>query len=241
RPDRLNLRMRYFYAPEVHPLHALDSEESKHMARVLRAVVGDEFILIDGKGGRYHGTLSQVDKRQCLIETKFVERLPSPSTKLTLVISPTKSSDRFEWMLEKAMEYGVSRIQPVWTQRSERTKEKQERWQRILVSALKQSQQLWLTELKPAISWDDFLATAPGAGFIAHCEEGAKDHLFEALKPATSCWVAIGPEGDFTAHEIAAAKQAGAKEVSLGDQRLRTETAGLAAIQMFALAQRKSS
>ena len=211
------------------------------MARVLRAVVGDEFILIDGKGGRYHGTLSQVDKRQCLIETKFVERLPSPSTKLTLVISPTKSSDRFEWMLEKAMEYGVSRIQPVWTQRSERTKEKQERWQRILFSALKQSQQLWLTELKPAISWDDFLATAPGTGFIAHCEEGAKDHLFEALKPATSCWVAIGPEGDFTAHEIAAAKQAGAKEVSLGDQRLRTETAGLAAIQMFALAQRKSS
>ncbi len=170
-----------------------------------------------------------------------MEESMAPAAQLTLVISPTKSSDRFEWMLEKAMEYGVSYIQPIWTQRSERTKEKQERWQRILISALKQSQQLWLTELKPAISWNDFLATAPGAGFIAHCEEGAKDHLFEALKPATSCWVAIGPEGDFTAHEIAAAKQAGACEVSLGDQRLRTETAGLAAIQMFALAQRKTS
>ena len=162
----------------------------------------------------------------------------------TLFIIASKNIDSkgvFEWMLEKAMEYGVSHIQPVWTQRSERTKEKHERWQRILISALKQSQQLWLTELKPAISWENFLATAPGVGFIAHCEKGSKEHLFEALKPATSCWVAIGPEGDFTAHEIASARQAGACEVSLGEQRLRTETAGLAAIQMFALAQRKSS
>jgi 16S rRNA (uracil1498-N3)-methyltransferase len=233
--------MRYFYAPAVQPIHQLDSEESKHMVRVLRASVGDEFLLIDGKGGRYHGTLKKLDKRECVLETRLIERVPPLETQLTLVIAPTKSSDRFEWMLEKAMEYGVSRIQPVWTHRGERTKEKRDRWNRILVSALKQSQQLWLTELMPSIPWEEYLVKAEGVGFIAHCEIGEKLHLFDALNPGESCWLAIGPEGDFTAAEIAAAKEKGAREVSLGTQRLRTETAGLAAIQMFALAQRLRS
>ena len=230
--------MRYFFASEVYPLHALDSEESKHMVRVLRASVGDEFLLIDGRGGRYHGTLHQLDKRQCVLQTQLIERVPAPEVELTLVIAPTKSTDRFEWMLEKAMEYGVRRIQPVWTTRSERSKEKRERWNRILVSALKQSQQLWLTELMPALSWEEYLTLAQGPGFIAHCEAGDKQHFFEVMNPGESCWVAIGPEGDFTPDEIANAKKIGATEVSLGAQRLRTETAGLAAIQMFALAQR---
>ena len=219
-------------------MHQLDAEESKHMVRVLRASVGDEFLLIDGRGGRYHGTLHQLDKRQCVLQTQLIERVPAPEVELTLVIAPTKSTDRFEWMLEKAMEYGVRRIQPVWTTRSERSKEKRERWNRILVSALKQSQQLWLTELMPALSWEEYLTLAQGPGFIAHCEVGEKQHFFEAMNPGESCWVAIGPEGDFTPDEIANAKKIGATEVSLGAQRLRTETAGLAAIQMFALAQR---
>lgn len=233
--------MRYFYAPDVQPMHQLDAEESKHMVRVLRASVGDEFLLIDGRGGRYHGTLHQLDKHECLLETRLIERIPVQETQLTLVIAPTKSTDRFEWMLEKAMEYGVTRIQPVWTKRSERSKEKRERWNRILVSALKQSQQLWLTELMPAMSWEEFLSFAQGPGFIAHCEAGDKQHFFDALNPSDSCWVAIGPEGDFTPDEIANAKKTGVTEVSLGVQRLRTETAGLAAIQMFALAQRARS
>ena len=233
--------MRYFYAPEVQPMHQLDSEESKHMVRVLRASVGDEFVLIDGKGGRYHGTLHQLDKRECVLQTQLIERVPAPEVQLTLVIAPTKSTDRFEWMLEKAMEYGVSRIQPVWTTRCERSKEKRERWNRILISAMKQSQQLWLTELMPAMSWESFLQLAQGPGFIAHCEQGEKKHFFDALNPSDSCWMAIGPEGDFTPDEIAKAKNIGATEVSLGAQRLRTETAGLAAIQMFALAQRAQS
>ena len=91
--------MRYFFASEVYPLHALDSEESKHMVRVLRAEVGDEFILVNGKGGRYHGTLTQVDKRQCLLKTRLMEESLAPAAQLTLAIAPTKSSDRFEWML----------------------------------------------------------------------------------------------------------------------------------------------
>lgn len=233
--------MRFFYAPTVQPSHELDADESKHLVRVLRAQVGDEVGLVDGKGNRYRGCLTQVDKRACLLETKLVESLPEPANALTLVIAPTKSTDRFEWLLEKAMEYGVRRIQPVWTARSERKKEKTDRWEKILVNALKQSQQLWLTELAPAVPLDAWLASEAAvhtSGFIAHCEPGEKPHLFEALSSAEACWVAIGPEGDFSAEEIAAAIAAGAQSVTLGSQRLRTETAGLAAIQMHALVHR---
>ena len=233
--------MRFFYAPIVSPLHELDPNESKHLVRVLRAQVGDEVGLVDGKGNRYRGNLTQVDKRACLLETSLVESQPEPTHSLTLVIAPTKSTDRFEWLLEKAMEYGVRRVQPIWTARSERKKEKTDRWEKILVNALKQSQQLWLTELASAVSWEVWLASegAKGAsGFIAHCEPAEKLHLFDAFPTDASSWVAIGPEGDFTTDEIALARSKGVQEVTLGDQRLRTETAGLAAIQMHALVQR---
>ena len=197
--------------------------------------------LVDGKGNRYRGCLTQVDKRACVLETTLVESQPEPAHALTLVIAPTKSTDRFEWLLEKAMEYGVRRIQPVWTDRSERKKEKTDRWEKILVNALKQSRQLWLTELAPAVplgTWLGSEAAVHTPGFIAHCEPGEKPHLFEAFSSGEACWVAIGPEGDFSAEEIAAATAAGVQSVTLGSQRLRTETAGLAAIQMHALVHR---
>ena len=233
--------MRLFYAPSVDPVHTLDSDESKHLVRVLRAAVGDRIGLVDGKGHRYEGILTEADKRRCVVSTELVETQPAPEFPLTLVIAPTKSTDRFEWLLEKAMEYGVRKIQPVWTERSERKTEKAERWEKILVSALKQSQQLWLTELAPAMAWQDWLHSEDArtsAGYIAHCEPGEKQHLFDAVSTTDSCWVAIGPEGDFTVPEIDAARALGASAVSLGEQRLRTETAGLAAIQMHALAHR---
>ena len=233
--------MRLFYAPSVAPVHTLDSDESKHLVRVLRAAVGDSIGLVDGKGHRYEGVLTEADKRRCVVSTELVETQPAPEFPLTLVIAPTKSTDRFEWLLEKAMEYGVRKIQPVWTERSERKTEKAGRWEKILVSALKQSQQLWLTELAPAMAWQDWLHSEEArtsAGYIAHCEPGEKQHLFDAVPKTEPCWVAIGPEGDFTVPEIDAACAMGASAVSLGEQRLRTETAGLAAIQMHALAHR---
>ena len=233
--------MRYFYAPEVAPLHALDADESKHLLRVLRAQVGDEVYLVDGRGHRYKGVLREADKRSCILATELVETQSAPIGSLTLVIAPTKSTDRFEWLLEKAMEYGVRTIQPVWTERSERKKEKTERWHKILTNALKQSQQLWLTELAPAMEWLDWLTSEKAntaAGYIAHCEPADKAHLFEALTIGSACWVAIGPEGDFSPAEIEAAQARDVTAVTLGEQRLRTETAGLAAIQMHALAHR---
>ena len=211
------------------------------LVRVLRAAVGDRIGLVDGQGHRYEGVLTEADKRRCVISTELVETQQAPKFPLTLVIAPTKGTDRFEWLLEKAMEYGVRKIQPVWTERSERKTEKAERWEKILISALKQSQQLWLTELAPAMAWQDWLHSEEArtsAGYIAHCEPGEKQHLFDAVSTTESCWVAIGPEGDFTVPEIDTACALGASAVSLGDQRLRTETAGLAAIQMHALAHR---
>jgi len=231
--------MRVFYAPDVHPLHRLDEDESKHMVRVLRARPGDEFELVNGKGRRWRGVLIEADKRACTLRTELIEEADVPPSRLTLVVAPTKSTDRFEWLLEKAMEYGVSHIQPIWTHRSERKSAKSDRWNRILISALKQSRQVWLTQLNEPMNWSDWLDAAKDSpGFIAHCEPGEKPHFFDAVQGKSSCWIAIGPEGDFTPDEIVAAEEIGAQAVTLGNQRLRTETAALAAIQMFALAHR---
>lgn len=233
--------MRFFYAPEVSPLHQLNADESKHMVRVLRATAGDVFEIVDGKGRRYKGVLKEADKRCCLLTTTLLDEHPAPLAGLTLVIAPTKSTERFEWLLEKAMEYGVQRIQPVWTKRSERKTTKDDRWNRILISALKQSRQVWLTELAQAMSWTEWLESEDVKGlkgFIAHCEPSEKQHFFDHVPKDAPCWIGIGPEGDFTPSEIEAALNAGVTPVSLGDQRLRTETAGLAAVQMHQLAQR---
>jgi 16S rRNA (uracil1498-N3)-methyltransferase len=145
-------------------------------------------------------------------------------------------------MLEKATELGVSAVQPVWTARSERRQEKLDRWERILIAAMKQSRQAYLPELRPAVAFTAW-CTGPDAaaapGYIAHCMPGTKPHLLAAVRAAgttSAGWVAIGPEGDFTAEEVAAAESAGAVAVSLGTTRLRTETAGVAAVHAFRLA-----
>ena len=229
--------MRFFYAAVVQDSHVLDADETKHVARVLRANAGDSVALTDGSGKLYEGVIVSLDKRQCVLKTRLLETFPAPTPNLTLVIAPTKSTDRFEWLLEKAMEMGVNTIQPVWTERSERKLEKADRWKRVLVSALKQSQQAWLVDLRPACTWESWVTDAPGNGFIAHCEPGEKRHLFQSVVPGQDAWIAIGPEGDFTPSEIELALSQGAATVSLGEHRLRTETAGLAAIQAFHLAQ----
>jgi len=143
--------------------------------------------------------------------------------------------------LEKATELGVSAVQPVWTARSERRMEKSDRWERILVAAMKQSRQSHLPDLRPAVpfaAWCGSPEASALSGYIAHCMPGPKPHLLAAARAAgpAASWVAIGPEGDFTPDEVAAAVGAGAVAVSLGDTRLRTETAGVAAVHAFRLA-----
>ena len=212
------------------------------MVKVLRARVGDACALTDGKGNLYHGTITHLDKRQCLLQTEWVSRSEEPARPLHLVVAPTKATDRFEWLLEKAMELGVDGIWPVNTSRTERMREKPDRWMRILVSALKQSQQTRLPALHPLMPLDDALEQLRDLpGYLAHClpaRKGAgKPHLIQAAASARAGgWVAIGPEGDFTPEEIDRVLALGAQEVSLGANRLRTETAAIAAVHSFHLA-----
>ncbi|MGB1074646.1 MAG: RsmE family RNA methyltransferase [Flavobacteriales bacterium] len=235
--------MRFFYAPHVEqPIHVLDAQEAKHLSRVLRARSGDQVVITDGVGGCFEGAIQSLDKRECTMAIEKASFVPEPQPRLMLVVAPTKSSDRWEWLLEKATEMGISDIQPVWTHRSERKSLKMERCQRVLISALKQSQRHWLPRLRDPMSWLEFLSSPLAVDFdgryIAHCEPDAdKVHLVNALVPGRDTWVAIGPEGDFVSDEIQAARALGAMPVTLGDARLRTETAGMAAVQMMQLAQ----
>ena len=234
--------MHTFYTPSLTlPLHVLDGEEAEHAVRVLRVRPGEAVECVDGRGGRFVGLVEEVTKRSCALRLEAGPAEPAVDPVLVLVVAPTKSTDRFEWMLEKATELGVSAVQPVWTARSERRMEKLDRWERILVAAMKQSRQAHLPDLRPAVPFAAWCASPEASalsGFIAHCMPGPKPHLLAAARSAgpVDSWVAIGAEGDFTPDEVASAVAAGAVAVSLGSTRLRTETAGVAAVHAFRLA-----
>ncbi|HIN41274.1 MAG TPA: 16S rRNA (uracil(1498)-N(3))-methyltransferase [Flavobacteriales bacterium] len=228
-----NLREGCFELPE---------DEARHASRVLRATVGDTYLLIDGVGGTAEGVFVEVSKRNCLVEVSSITREERPSFGLTMIVSPTKSTDRFEWFLEKAVEIGIERILPVWTERSERKVEKFKRWNKVLVSAMKQSQRSWLPVLHAATTLQEALSTLTepviaNGFYVAHCmdefEEGGKKHLLSVLPASQSAIIAIGPEGDFTQDEVKMMLSKGGVEISLGESRLRTETAALSAVAFF--------
>jgi 16S rRNA (uracil1498-N3)-methyltransferase len=250
--------MRFFYAPTVGtPFHTLDAEESRHVFKVLRLREGDEVLLTDGAGGRFRGQLVGNSRTASTLATTRLEDAPPPPRRLTLAVAPPRAAERWEWLLEKATEIGVTDIQPMLTARTEPFKERRDRWERILAGAMKQSQQCWLPRLHAPLGWEGFLAGATGsggaggagsgdagsgsglgAGFLAHClpVEGPKPHLIQVAPAAGDVWVAIGPEGDFTPAEVAAGRAAGVREVDLGPHRLRTETAAWAAVHAVHLA-----
>ena len=214
----------------------LPEDEARHAIKVLRARVGDSFHLIDGKGGFADATIVEVGKRNCVVDVAEIHHEVETTAKLTMIVSPTKQTDRFEWFLEKAVEIGVDRVIPVWTTRSERKVEKHDRWQKVLMSAMKQSGRSWLPVLESAVSFEEAVEMCEGNLYIAHCMEaieGSKTHLLKALNAGESASIAIGPEGDFTREEVELALDKGALEISLGDSRLRTETAGIVAVTYF--------
>lgn len=228
--------MNIFIANISSSLAELTPEESFHCTKVLRFKAGQEINLIDGKGNFYSGMLTVVNEKKCLVN---ITSGPKTQTKhpyyLHLVIAPTKNIDRMEWLVEKAVEIGIDEITFLRCKNSERTVIKEDRLIKIADSAVKQSLQAYIPKINPLVNFSDILKTNADLKFIAHCEEENKKHLktFD-LKNKTSV-VLIGPEGDFSKEEISAAKTSGFSEISLGENRLRTETAGLYVCNTFAL------
>ncbi len=225
-----------FFAPGIgiSGTYLLDPEESRHAVKVLRLITGDLLELVDGKGSIYTCSIIESSKKGTLLEIQdkhFTER--RSSYMLNLIISPTKNSERFEWLLEKACEIGIDEITPLICQRTERRDLNNERLQKILVAAMKQSLNVWLPVLHPIVKFKEFIQQPfAGVSAIAHCIDGQKNNLSEvlALTPGVrNVRILIGPEGDFSVFEIEEALNAGFKPLSLGNSRLRTETAGIVA------------
>lgn len=231
------------FHPELREgLIPLPEDEAIHVARVLRMREGEPLRLVDGQGSEAVGTLASVSKRSATVRVDEIFRESARPAGLILVVAPTKHTDRFEWLLEKATELGVEEILPVWTERSERRVDKHERWDKVLVAATKQCERRWKPVLHPACglagAFDEHphLQARPGA--VAHCMtsvEGTPNRVSwrEWQSSEESAWLAIGPEGDFSESEVQMLVACGAVPVHLGGLRLRTETAGMAAVAQF--------
>lgn len=226
--------MQLFYAPEITiPRYTLPEEESKHCLRVLRMELGDELHLTDGRGTMYRCKVVDANAKRCTVEV--VERIdnyePLPY-RLTMAVAPTKNIDRFEWFLEKATEVGVTEIYPIECDHSERRQIKLDREQKVITAAVKQSLKAYHPTLHPLTDLRTILAMEfEGEKYIAHCNDslGEREYLGNLVKKGGNALILIGPEGDFSPEEITFALRNGFKPITLGNQRLRTETAAVVA------------
>jgi 16S rRNA (uracil1498-N3)-methyltransferase len=208
----------------------LSEEESWHCMKVLRSKEGDVVHLTDGQGQMYQGTLSKIHHKGCLVEIIGSTSVLRNPWRLHLAVAPTKNIDRFEWFLEKATEIGVDEITPLFCEHSERDTVKPQRLEKVIISAMKQSLNVWLPILHPPVKFKDFITKEyKGQKFIGYCETGNESALGNAYIPGNDTVVLIGPEGDFSKNEVDLATQSGFLPVSLGSSRLRTETAGIVA------------
>ncbi len=199
----------------------------------MRLGTGDVVQLIDGKGGLFEAIITLPDPKQCQLEIVTVVPTGRPRNfNLHIAIAPTKNMDRFEWFVEKAVEIGIDTITPLLCQRSERKVLKTDRLNKLIISTMKQAMVPYLPVLNELTDYEGFINTLSGQKtnrFIAHCEESAKKELKEVLTPESDIIILIGPEGDFSHSEIELATERGFISVSLGKNRLRTETAGIVA------------
>ena len=231
--------MQLFYAPEISlPRYTLSEEESKHCVRVLRMTVGDELHLTDGKGNMYRCKVVNDNVKRCEVEvvetTLEYERM---SYGLTMCVAPTKIIDRFEWFLEKATEIGISEVYPLECDHSERRQIKHDREEKVITAAVKQSLKAYHPVLHDMTSVRDVITMDfEGEKFIAHCDSsfGERPYLGNLVKKGANTLILIGPEGDFSKEEINFALQNGFKAISLGRERLRTETAAVVATTVVA-------
>ncbi|MFC3561545.1 16S rRNA (uracil(1498)-N(3))-methyltransferase [Pedobacter jamesrossensis] len=223
--------MHIFYTPDItQSTYTLNEEESKHCIRVLRLQVGALIYLVDGKGGFYTAEITsdnpkKVSLKVLNVETEYQKR----NHYLHIAVAPTKNIDRIEWFLEKATELGIDEITPIISDRSERKVVKEDRLNKVITSAVKQSIKAYHPKLNDSISYDAFLKLPfEGNKLIAHCiDNDGKKYISDLVKPYGRYLIMIGPEGDFTPGEVNDALNKGFKPLTLGDNRLRTETAAL--------------
>lgn len=223
--------MQIFYTPDIAVSPELPEEEAGHCIRVLRLTEGDEILLTDGKGSFYKAAISRAHGKHC--EVRILETTQQPALwnfRLHIAVAPTKNMDRLEWFAEKATEIGIDAITCLNCRFSERKDVKPARLEKILVSAMKQSQKATLPELNGMTDFKSFVGQPfEGRKFIAHCEEGEKPLLKQIYRPGENALILIGPEGDFSPEEIEMALKNNFEPISLGESRLRTETAALVA------------
>ncbi len=223
--------MQLFYCPDIQgATYTLNEEESKHCVRVLRMGNGDQFHITDGKGGLFTVEIIDEHPKRCSVQVINSENeYQKRSINLHLAVAPTKNISRYEWFLEKVTEIGVDKITPIICEHSERKEVKIKRLIKVVVAAMKQSLKAYIPTLNEAIKFKDLISTDfDGEKYIAYCE-GEPQLLKSLYKPGKNALILIGPEGDFSSEEVDLAIKNGFQTISLGQSRLRTETAAITA------------
>lgn len=223
--------MNYFYCPDIDEQQVsftLDEAESKHISRVLRLTIGNEIMLLNGKGVVFQCQITSVGKH-CTVNITHYKKVEEEQPNIHIAIAPTKNNDRLEWFIEKTTEIGINEITPIICANSERKIVKHERLLKTAVAAMKQSGRAFLPKINEAVKLKDFLkACNDEQKLIAHCYEENQQHLKELYSLGKDVVLLIGPEGDFSIEEIEiAVKKHNFIPISLGKNRLRTETAGV--------------
>ena len=228
----------FFYIEKIDPSASsitLDEDTSKHVVQVLRMQAGEQLQLTDGKGNLFTTEIIDDNRKKCVVKILRSTNVQRSTTDVTIAISLIKNSSRFEWFLEKATELGVTQIIPLICERTEKEKFRLDRLKSILVSAMLQSQQCWLPVLHEPTKFNALITEATDQQkFIAHCIDDTKRDLTDLINGSLSSKIIlIGPEGDFTEEEIELAIENHYSAVSLGNTRLRTETAGIVAATLL--------
>jgi len=220
-----------FFAPDILINHELPHDEAIHCVKVLRKQTGDEILITDGKGHFFEAVLIQANQKHCAVDIiKEINQNQGRDFFLQIAFAPTKNIERIEWFAEKATEIGIDKFSPILCRYSERKEIKTARIEKILVSAMKQSQKAYLPELDEMESFSSFIKKPfDGKKYIAHCYDSKKNLIKDVYNKGKNALILIGPEGDFSEQEVQEALSLGFEPISLGDSRLRSETAALVA------------
>jgi len=226
----------YFYEQHISNTRSpfvLSEETSKHCVQVLRMKLGEQLNLTDGKGGLFTASILSADKKHCTVIIEKAIFTPPPTKKISIAISLVKNTSRFEWFLEKVAEIGVQEIVPLLCSRTERQNFRFDRMHAVVIAAMIQSKQTWLPLLHQPTDFEAVLdRSAYAQKLIAHCEEDEKNTIHD-LPTAAGIQILIGPEGDFSPEEIKLAVHQNYQPITLGNTRLRTETAGVVAAALL--------